>query len=101
MEEKQRLSMGRWIRRLLLRTDVVVIFLLLAVPVGLAAAVEVRIFSILALPGYSVLLSFSAILTAVGITGFSGTQIFYALSIVWYYLVAVVLALVFRRIQRL
>jgi hypothetical protein len=66
-------------RRWLMRTDVAVIFLLLVAPFGLAAATELSVFSILAIPGYYVLLGFAAVTSPILPAGFLGTPGFYVL----------------------
>ena len=90
-----------WMRRWLMRTDVVVIFLLLVAPFGLAAATELSVFSILAIPGYYVLLGFAAITSPILPAGFLGTPGFYLLSGIWFYLIAALLAAVLRSLWRL
>lgn len=90
-----------WLRRWLLRPDVLVIFLLLIVPFGLAAAIESSISSLLAVPGYFVLIGFAAITNPIVPSGFLGTPSFYALSGVWFYFIAVLAAAILRLLWRL
>lgn len=91
----------RWIRRWLIRPDAAIIFLLLVAPFGLAAATEWGVFSMLATPGYTVLLSFAAITSPILPTGFLGTPSFYVLSGIWFYLIAALLAVILRSLWRL
>lgn len=89
-----------WIRRWLLRPDVAVIFLLLVAPFGLAAATELSLFSLLGIPGYIVLLGFAAVTSPVRPAGFLGTPGFYALSVIWFYLISALLAAILRSLWR-
>ena len=90
-----------WMRRWLIRADVVVIFLLLVAPFGLAAATELSVFSILGIPGYYVLFGFVVVTNPILPAGFLGTAGFYLLSGIWFYLIAALLAAVFRILWRL
>ncbi|MFC6964159.1 hypothetical protein [Halocatena marina] len=90
-----------WFRRWLLRPDILVIFLLLIVPFGLAAAIESSITSLLAVPGYFVLIGFTAITTPMLPSGFLGTPWFFALSGVWFYFIAALTATILRHLWRL
>jgi hypothetical protein len=90
-----------WMQRWLIRTDVVVIFLLLVAPFGLAAATELGVFSTLAIPGYIVLLGFAVVTNPILPAGFLGTPGFYLLSGIWFYLIAALLAAVLRSLWRI
>lgn len=93
-------SDGR-VHRWLMRNDVAVIFLLLVTPFGLAAATELSVFSILAIPGYYVLLGFAAVTSPILPAEFLGTPGFYLLSGIWFYFIAALLAAVLRSLWRL
>ena len=79
--------------RLATEGAVLALFAVLAGPITLLQVVNLDIFvlSVLALPGYATVLSLAALCTTVGVGEFVGTPGFYALNVLWGYLLSLAL----------